>query len=735
MKPYNIPKSKKSGHSRSVYYENPILKLITSLLILGIGAALAGMIALKLYLISLPPIKNLNTLKPNIVTTFCASNGEIIKTFAAYTYSNVELKEVPTELVQALIATEDKNFYKHKGYDIVGLARSMVANVLAGHVVQGASTITQQLSRILFLSNEKTFTRKIKEIQVAAQIEKTISKDKILEMYLNNVYLGSGAYGVKGAAKIYFNKDLKQLTLPEMALIAGLPQAPSVYSPFHSTDLAKKRRNQVLLRMYKMKYINKKTYEAAKNEPIKLSTMPVMYATNKAPYFCDYVMKDLHKLGFSEEEIINGGFKVITTLNYEAQIKANEAILKNLNAWGLKSVKNQAAVFSFSPIDGRILVYAGGKDYTQSQYDRVTQSARPSGSAFKPFIYTAAIEKGYSPNDMIDDLPVKIGNWTPKNYGNKYRGPIPLYTALMVSSNVCTARLMDAIGVRPVIQLARVMGITTPIPYDYTISLGSNSVKLFEMTRAYGVFANGGFKVEPYAIERVESSRGTVLYEAKKARTSKVLNINTAATMTAILKTVISNGTGRAANIGKPAAGKTGTTDDCKDAYFIGFTPDVVTGVWVGNDDNSRMGELTGGTVPAKIWHDVMLVATEQYGKSDFEYPEIILNPFTAPAVSVITQSEARKAWEEQEAKEHENKSDNQEEPPVVIPPVPPTPPIVKPDTIKPSDLFQPLKKKDAPKPQNSVPERSPEPQEQFAPIPMTVAPMSSKNKDDSNDQ
>ena len=657
MRTYNIPKGRRGQaktKSRKVTYDNPILKFISVVLVVGIGVILAGMIALKLYLMSLPEIKNLNTLKPNIVTTFCASDGQVIKTFAAYTFANVELREVPKQLVQALIATEDKNFYKHPGYDIVGLVRSMVANVLAGRVVQGASTLTQQLSRILFLSNEKTFTRKIKELQVAAQIEKTISKDKILEMYLNNVYLGSGAYGVKGAAKIYFNKNLNELTLSEMALIAGLPQAPSVYSPYNNIDLAKKRRNQVLGRMLKMKYIDKKTYETAKAEPIKLSTMPRMYATNKAPYFCDYVMKDLQKLGFTEENIVNGGYKVITTLNYDAQIKANEAILNNLNAWGLKNDKNQAAVFSFSPIDGRILVYAGGKDYSKSQYDRVTQSLRPSGSAFKPFIYTAAIEKGYSPNDMVDDLPYRIGDWTPRNYGNKYRGPIPIYTALMISSNVCTARMMDAIGIRPVIQLARVMGITTPIPYDYTISLGSNSVKLFEMTRAYGVFANGGFRVEPYAIERVESSRGTVLYEARKARTSKVLNINTAATMTAIMRTVIENGTGRAAHIGKPAAGKTGTTDDCKDAYFIGFTPDVVTGVWVGNDDNSKMGELTGGTVPAKIWRDVMLVATEPYGNADFEYPEIILKPFKASSVSVIPQSEALKAWEEQDKKEAE---------------------------------------------------------------------------------
>lgn len=713
---YNIPKNRKKKYSsKRVTVDNPFLKLIAGLIVFGLGVMLAGLIALKLYLTSLPPIKNLNTLKPNIVTTFCAGDGEVIKTFAAYTYSNVELKEVPETLVKALIATEDKNFYKHPGYDMVGLARSMVANVLAGHVVQGASTITQQLSRILFLSNEKTFTRKIKELQVAAQIEKTISKDKILEMYLNNVYLGSGAYGVKGAARIYFNKNLNQLTLPEMALIAGLPQAPSVYSPYNNKKLAEKRRNQVLLRMYKMKYIDKEIYEKAKKAPIILSSMPTMYATNKAPYFCDYVMKEMYKLGFTEDEIVNGGYKVITTLDYKAQVKANEAILKNLKAWGLTRDKNQAAVFSFSPIDGRILVYAGGKDYTKSQYDRVTQSARPSGSAFKPFIYTAAIEKGYSPNDMIDDLPFKAGDWTPRNYGNKYRGPIPLYTALMVSSNVCTARLMDAIGVRPVIQLARVMGITTPIPYDYTISLGSNSVKLFEMTRAYGVFANGGFKVEPFAIERIESSRGTILYEAKKARSSKVLNLNTAATMTAIMKTVITNGTGRAANIGKPAAGKTGTTDDSKDAYFIGFTPDVVTGVWVGNDDNSQMGGITGGTVPALIWKDVMTVATVPYGNADFEYPEVILNPFRAPGVSIIPQSEAKKKLENKEKEQQEAEKEKAEEQKTPAP------------VVKPAEILQqtltPIKKKETPTVEVK-PERTEAPQPQFAPIPVTSAPI-----------
>lgn len=588
--------------------------------------ALAGIAAFELYLSSLPPIKNLEGFKPNIVTQFYSHDGEIIKTFTAYTSTKITLADVPDDFKNALIATEDKNFYTHHGYDLSGLARSTVQNILAGHVVQGASTITQQLARILFLSNEKTFDRKIKEIIIASRIEKTISKDKILEMYMNNVYLGSGAYGVESAAQTYFNKKLKNCTLPELALIAGLPQAPSVYSPFNNMDLAIQRRNQVLTRMYKMKYITEKQYNQAKEAKVHLTSVPRFYTTNKAPYFTDYVMKELEKLGFDETDISQGGYKIVTTLDYKTQEKLNEAILKNLRNYGLTRANQQAAVFSFSPIDGRILAYAGGKDYTQSQYDRV-QAIRPAGSAFKPFVYAAALEHGITPNDLIEDAPIKIGDWSPKNYGSRYRGKIPVYTALMVSSNVCAVRLIKEVGIRAVIQTARMLGITTPLEYDYTIALGSNGSKLFELTRAYGAFANGGYVVQPYAIERIETSRGKVVYRAPKTKVSRQLSLKTAAEMTAMLKTVITNGTGRAANIGVPCAGKTGTTDDYKDASFVGYTPNIVTGVWVGNDDNTTTRSIQGGSVPALIWRDVMKVATQKYGKVDFNYPEIKLVP------------------------------------------------------------------------------------------------------------
>lgn len=601
---------------------NP-LKLIATM---TLAFLLASFIILKLYLASLPPIQNLESFKPNIVTKIYSSDDEIIKTFTAYRFEKVGIKEIPENLKNAIIATEDKSFYTHDGYDLFGLARSTFVNLKAGRVVQGASTITQQLARILFLSNEKTFNRKIKEIIIASRIEKTISKDQILEMYLNNVYLGSGAYGIAGASTIYFNKPLKDLTLAECALIAGLPQAPSIYSPFNNPKLAIQRRAQVLNRMYKMRYISKKEYKEAIDEPIKLNPNPDIYSLNRAPYFVDYVMKELESLGFDETEISQGGYKVVTTLNYKAQKAAQDAIERELRAWGLTKDKQQAAVFSFSPISGEILTYIGGKNYGKSQYDRVSQAIRPPGSSFKPFVYTAAIEKGWNPNDVIEDTPVRFHDWAPKNYGNKYRGKIPLYKAVMVSSNVAAVRLIKDVGIRHVINVARALGISTPMEYDYTIALGSNGVKLYEMTIAYGAFANGGFKVKPYSVERVETSRGKVVYQAPRTRVSKVLDIGTAANLTAMLKQVVIAGTGRGANIGKPMAGKTGTTDDYKDAWFIGYTPDIATGVWVGNDDNTKMGNLTGGTVPALIWKDMMKVATEKYINSDFDYPEIELS-------------------------------------------------------------------------------------------------------------
>ena len=614
---YNIPKKESKGNALV-----PIAVFLTAII-------LAFYVALQIYIKVQPPIKNLKDFKPGVVTKIYASDEkEVIKTFTAYSFERKDISEIPDLMKKAVIATEDKSFYSHKGFDTFGMIRSIFVNIKSGKTAQGASTITQQLARILFLSNERSLDRKIKEVKIAIQIEKTLSKDEILGMYLNNIYLGSGAYGVAGAAKIYFNKTLNELTLAETALIAGLPQAPSVYSPFNNPEKAIKRRNLVLGRMYKMRYIKKDEYLKAKEEPLHLNPTPAIYTLNKAPYFVDYVMKELDSLGFDEKEISHGGYKITTTLDYAAQRAVDNAIRTNMTAFGLWNKDNaQAAVMTYSPITGKIIAYAGGKDYSKSQFDRVTMAVRPPGSSFKPFVYAVAIEKGMTPNDIIEDMPIKINNWTPKNYGNTYRGKMPMYAGLMVSSNVMTVRLIQEVGIRSVIGIVRTLGITTPIESDFTIALGSNGVKLSEMVVAYGAFANGGYKVAPYAVEKIETSKGKVIYKAPKTKSMKVLDLNTAAAVTAMLETVIKSGTGRAADIGKPAAGKTGTTDDYKDAWFMGYTPDLVTGVWVGVDNISKGGTgITGGTAPAKIWKEVMSVATAPYGATNFAYPPVEIN-------------------------------------------------------------------------------------------------------------
>lgn len=601
---------------------NPFLTFIKIVLVIFVAVMLAGYATIKMYLNKLEPIPQLGEYTRNIVTQVYSSDNHLIKTFQTFHYQQASIDEIPKYLKDAIISTEDKNFYSHDGYDLFGIARSVIVNVINKKASQGASTITQQLARILFLSNEKTITRKLKEIQIAARIEKSVPKDKILEMYLNNVYLGSGSYGVGAAASTYFNKNLSELTLAECALIAGLPQAPSVYSPLKNKKLAQKRRNKVLKRMYIMKTINKKQYEAALKEEIVLNKKPNASNVNVAPYFIDYVLKELEELGFNEEEISQGGYKITTTLDYEAQVAANEAIDKNMKLFGLKKPKQQAALFSFSPMTGAIIAYCGGKDYSESQYDRITQAVRPPGSSFKPIVYAAAVHKGWTPTDPVEDSPVIIGDWAPRNYGDKYKGLMPLYKALAISSNVVAVKLIQDVGISSVVDIAKALGITTPLTHDYTIALGSNGVKLYDMVVVYGNFANGGYRVKPYAIEKIETQRGKVVYQAKRTKITKVLDKDTAGIMTAMLRKVITNGTGRGANIGKPMGGKTGTTNENRDAWFIGYTPDIVTGVFIGNDDNTSVG-LTGGSAPARIWKDMMLVATEKYGKTEFDYPAV----------------------------------------------------------------------------------------------------------------
>ena len=615
-----------------------------------LSAILAAIAAFNIYLASLPPISNFDEIKPNPVTTIYSSDGQVLKTFTAFKFEKVSIDKIPDGLKKAVIATEDKNFYHHRGFDTLGMVRSVITNISSGAVKQGASTITQQLARILFLSNERTFDRKIKELIIAHRIEKTISKDEILELYLNSVYLGSGVYGVSSAAKTFFDKDLSQLTLAEQALIAGLPQAPSIYSPFVNKNAGLKRRNQVLKRMYRNKFITQEQMEQAQKEPLKLSNKPRIYSYNKAPYFIDFVLSELKNIGFEEQEISQGGLKIYTTLNYKSQNVAQSVALSALNNANLTSPANQIALFSFSPTTGRIFAYIGGKNYEQSQYDRVSKAVRPSGSSFKPFVYATALQQGVTVNNTVEDTPVTFGDWSPKNYGKKYRGKITLWQALAVSSNVAAVRLIKKSGVEAVIQTAREMGITTPLSNDMTIALGSNGVKLYDMVVAYGAFANGGFKVRPYCVERVENSRGVTIYENSGPKIIKVINFETAAGMTYMLRKVVEIGTGKAANIAANIAGKTGTTNDYRDAWFVGFTPDIVTGVWVGNDNNTKLPGITGGSLPARVFAQYMKTAVENFPKSVFDYPMMNGSTSSAPigniedADETVDESEEKKA-------------------------------------------------------------------------------------------
>jgi len=604
------------------YKKGFISYVIVIILMVGI----AGAIVFNFYMGSLKPIKNLEKFIPNHVTQIISADDVVIKTFGVYKITKVSSNEIPKLLKSAFISIEDKNFYRHEGYDLVALVRSTLVNIQAGRSKQGASTITQQLARILFLSSEKTYTRKIKELILSRRIEKTWTKDEILAMYLNNVYLGEGAYGVGAAAEVYFNKSLDKLSLPEAALIAGLPQAPSIYSPYQNPDLAVKRRNQVIRRMYANKMINKKQRDAALDAPLKLRNDYISYSQNKAPYFSDYVMRELVALGFSEDDISQGGYKIYTTLNYEYQQVAQAKLAADMKAWGLTGNEQQAALFSYEVASGKILAYIGGKNYAKSQFDRVAQSVRPPGSAFKVLVYTTAVEQGMSPNMLYVDEPVKIGDWSPNNYGKKYRGEIPVYQALAYSSNVIAAKIIMDAGVSEVIRMAKRMGINTPLENDPTICLGSNGVKLFELTNAYGVLANGGIWVKPYAVEKVTTATGKVIYEAN-SEYKRVLTLDTAAKVVEMMKQVVKAGTGGAANIGGDVAGKTGTTDGYRDAWFVGFTPDVVTGVWVGNDNNNPMGGLTGGGLPAKIWADYMRIVNVNAKEKVFPFPKVELNP------------------------------------------------------------------------------------------------------------
>lgn len=531
-------------------------------------------------------------------------NGDIIANRGTTGGEALSLENMSPYIPQAVIAIEDRRFYSHFGVDPLGLARAMLTNVTTGRMVQGGSTLTQQLAKNLFLSPERTLERKVQEVLLAFWLEQKYSKDQILAMYLNRVFFGSNAYGVEAASRRYFNKSARDVNLGEAALLAGLLKAPSRLSPARDPKAAEERAQVVLGAMREEGFVTDSEIKTAMSQtPTKAKS----YWSGAEHYVADMVMDQLPgMIGDVKEDLI-----VDTTIDLNLEKKAEEAISATLAADGAKLDASQAALVSIDGT-GAIRALVGGKDYAESQFDRASKAKRQPGSAFKPFVYAAALEIGRTPMSVRNDGPVRIGNWTPENYDQKYRGEVTLADALANSLNTIAAQLVMEVGPQNVVKVAHRLGIDSEMQANASIALGTSEVSLVELTSAYAPFMNGGFKATPHVIRRISKADGTVLYENTYDNPPRVLDPAIVSEMNQMMVRVLTNGTGKKAHLkGWEAAGKTGTTQSFRDALFVGYTSNLTTGVWFGNDDGKSMKKVTGGGLPAKAWHDFMVAAHE----------------------------------------------------------------------------------------------------------------------------
>ncbi|NMG06747.1 penicillin-binding protein 1A [Brasilonema sp. UFV-L1] len=601
----------------------------------GLGIS-SGMIAIAYGIRALdqtlPDKAELNAIVRERTLTIKAADGSIIQQQGEATREQLKIEEIPDKLKKAFIASEDRRFNKHKGVDAQGIVRAVLNNVRSQDVVEGGSTITQQLARILFLKQEKTVWRKLKEARLAQKMEEQLSKDEILERYLNLVYLGSGAYGIADAAWVYFSKTVDELTLSQMAVIAALPPAPNRFSPQVNELEAKQRRDLVLRRMLEDKFITAAEKEAATAEPIEIKPSSPKRWQEEAPYFISYIQKELPKY-VSPKALQAGGFTVETSLNLNWQKAAEAAVKKTLRNEGRWENFKQAALVAIDPRDGEIKAMVGGKDFGKNQFNRVTQAQRQPGSTFKGFVYAAAIASGISPNNSYLDSPLMIDGYEPKNFDEGYRGWLTMRDALTKSVNIVAVRVLLKVGFDPIIQLAQRMGIKSELKPMYSLALGSSEVNLLELTSAYGSFATQGLHIEPHGITRILDRQGKVIWSADFEK-KQALDPETAAIMTWMLRNVVENGTGRAAQLDRPVAGKTGTTDEARDLWFIGYIPQIVTGVWLGNDDNKPTDGSSSSA--ANTWHEFMEKVVKEIPVEKFpERPKLDGRKSTIKAVPI----------------------------------------------------------------------------------------------------
>jgi penicillin-binding protein 1A len=547
--------------------------------------------------------------------TIKAEDGTVLQQVGPATRESVKIGEIPKPLIQAFLATEDQRFEKHHGVDYQGILRAFVSNLQAGGVVEGASTITQQLARIVYFNQERTVGRKLKEMLMAQKIEQNIDKNTILERYLNLVYLGSGAYGVADASWVYFSKPVKDLTLPEMAMLAGLPAAPNDYSPLVNSKAAKERRDIVLQRMLDSGFITKKQADEAIATPVKTKPSNPKRLERKANYFTDYVQQELPKY-ISQKDLAQKGLTIETTLNPNWQEAAEEAIQKTVKREGRWEEFKQAALVAIDPRTGAIKAMVGGKDFYNQQFNRVTQAKRQPGSTFKTFLYTTAIAAGFSPYRGYLDAPYTVDGYTPKNYGDKFRGWINIKDALTYSVNVVAVKTLIDVGWNPVIDVAKKMGIESTLNPTYSLALGASEVNLLELTSAYGTLAAQGMHTPAHGIHRILDRHGKVIYQ-EKFKSERAIDAETSAIMTWLLRGVVNDGTGRAAQLdARPVAGKTGTSDEARDLWFIGYIPQMVAGVWLGNDDNTPTAGAS--STAAYTWNQFMEKVVKNMGVEKF---------------------------------------------------------------------------------------------------------------------
>jgi penicillin-binding protein 1A len=638
--------ARRKGRLKSKLIRFFLVSFFLFLFLVLIGSSMIYYVLLQ----ELPSIAALKDFRPSIATRVYGDNNELIDEFFLEDRKLIKISDIPRYAVQAFVAAEDARFFHHRGFDLQSITRAFYKNLEAGKIVQGGSTITQQVAKSLYLSPERSYARKIKEAILAYKIDRYLTKEEILNLYLNYIYLGHGTYGIEAASEGYFGKSARFLTLAEASMLAALPKAPNTYSPFLHLAKTRERQSYVLSRMVEDGYITAQQQEEALRAPIQLRS--VRPKQKIAPYFIENVRRYVQGK-YGSDVLYKEGLEIYTTLNISMQKSANEAMargLREIEARGNdKKEPVQGALLCMDAKTGAIRAMVGGRDFSRSEFNRATQSIRQPGSAFKPLIYTAAFDKGLTPATRLEDSPIAFedpsqedGFWKPKNFDGKFLGPITLRNALVHSRNVITVKLLQEIGVDYAAAYATNMGITSPLAKNLSLALGSSGVTLQEMVRAYGVLANGGKRVVPYFIKKIVDRTGQV-FEENQVVEEQVIDPRIAFLTTHVMQDVVESGTGtRVKSINRPVAAKTGTTNDNRDAWFIGFTPSFVTGVWVGFDKTETLGKAeVGGRAAAPIWLYFMEKALQGYPVEVFPVPEGIVFVKIDPETGLTARSNA----------------------------------------------------------------------------------------------